>query len=197
MANIPDKPPQQLGPPGQLELKAFTLLEASEKVKRIEEILGWSADGVVEVSLFSPFAAAKAVGEQTEFDVILESFDADAKIRVVRAVREATGLGLGEAKAMLEAAPKAIKEGVSRADAEVVKEQLEQAGANVYISRKNEELSAKYNPQQVDYSMINQIDDIFFELAQIDHCISRSQVSIDELKTETREMLSILRVSIF
>ena len=194
MANIPEKSPEQLEATGQLEAipKALTLLESSELCKQIEEAFGESASASADVFFFS-----KAVGEQTEFDVILESFDAVAKIRVLKAVREATGLGLGEAKSLVEAAPKAVKEGVSRADAEVVKEQLEQAGANVYISRKNEELSAKYNPQQVDYSMINQIDDIFFELAQIDHCISRSQVSIDELKTETREMLSILRVSIF
>jgi len=199
MANIPDKPPEQLESHGQLEVtpRALTLLEASELVKQIEEAFGMSAAASAGVVVVSPFAAAKTVGEQAEFDVILESFDAVAKIRVLKAVRETTGLGLGEAKALLEAAPKAVKEGVSRADAEVVKEQLEQAGANVYISRKHEELSAKYNPQQVDYSMINRIDDIFVELAQIDHRISQSQVGIDDLKTETRELLSTLRVSIF
>jgi large subunit ribosomal protein L7/L12 len=200
MANIPDKTPEQLEATGQLEAtpRTLTLLEASELVKEIEEAFGVSAAASAGVVGVSPFAAAaKAVGEQTEFDVILESFDAVAKIRVLKAVREATGLGLGEAKALVEAAPKAVKEGVSRADAEVVKEQLEQAGANVYISRKHEELSAKYNPQQDYDSMMNRIDDIFVELARIDHRISQSQVGIDDLKTETRDLLSTLRVSIF
>jgi large subunit ribosomal protein L7/L12 len=93
------------------QLKTLSLLEASELVKQIEEAFGVSAAasaGVV-VAAAAPGAAAEAVEEKTEFDVILESFDPAAKIKVLKAVREATGLGLGEAKALVEAAPKAVK----------------------------------------------------------------------------------------
>ena len=78
-------------------------------------------------------AAAEAVEEQTEFDVVLDGFDAAAKIKVLKAVREATGLGLGEAKALVEGAPCAIKEGVSKADAEALKKAVEEAGGKVTI----------------------------------------------------------------
>jgi large subunit ribosomal protein L7/L12 len=77
--------------------------------------------------------AAEAAEEQTEFDVVLDSFDAAAKIKVLKAVREATGLGLGEAKALVEAAPKAVKEGVSKNDAEALKKTIEEAGGKVTI----------------------------------------------------------------
>jgi len=81
----------------------------------------------------APAAAAEAAEEKTEFDVILESFDAAAKIKVLKAVREATGLGLGEAKALVEAAPKAVKEGVSKDEAEALKKAIEEAGGKVTV----------------------------------------------------------------
>lgn len=93
------------------QLKTLSLLEAAELVKQIEEAFGVSAAASAGVVVAAPAAAAaEAVEEQTEFDVILDSFDAAAKIKVLKAVREVTGLGLGEAKALVEAAPKAVKE---------------------------------------------------------------------------------------
>ena len=94
-------------------LKSLSLLEASELVKQIEEAFGVSAAASAGVVMAAPGAAGgggDAAEEKTEFDVILESFDASAKIKVLKAVREATGLGLGDAKALVEAAPKAVKE---------------------------------------------------------------------------------------
>ncbi len=117
------------------QLKTLSLLEASELVKQIEEAFGVSAAasaGVV-VAAAAPGAAAEAVEEQTEFDVILDSFDAAAKIKVLKAVREVTGLGLGEAKALVEAAPKAVKEGVNKGEAETLKKTIEEAGGKVTI----------------------------------------------------------------
>ncbi|MCS5697731.1 50S ribosomal protein L7/L12 [Cyanobium sp. FGCU-52] len=117
------------------QLKTLSLLEASELVKQIEEAFGVSAAasaGVV-VAAAAPGAAAEAVEEKTEFDVVLESFDAAAKIKVLKAVREATGLGLGEAKALVEAAPKAVKEGVSKDEAEALKKAIEEAGGKVTV----------------------------------------------------------------
>ncbi|MEB3171201.1 MAG: 50S ribosomal protein L7/L12 [Synechococcaceae cyanobacterium] len=117
------------------QLKTLSLLEASELVKQIEEAFGVSAAasaGVV-VAAAAPGAAAEAVEEKTEFDVILDSFDAAAKIKVLKAVREATGLGLGEAKALVEAAPKAVKEGVTKDEAEALKKAIEEAGGKVTV----------------------------------------------------------------
>ena len=117
------------------QLKTLSLLEASELVKQIEEAFGVSAAasaGVV-VAAAAPGAAAEAVEEQTEFDVILDSFDPAAKIKVLKAVREATGLGLGEAKALVEAAPKAVKEGVSKDEAEALKKAIEEVGGKVAV----------------------------------------------------------------
>ena len=117
------------------QLKTLSLLEASELVKQIEEAFGVSAAasaGVV-VAAAALGAAAEAVEEKTEFDVILDSFDAAAKIKVLKAVREATGLGLGEAKALVEAAPKAVKEGIGKADAEALKKTIEEAGGKVTV----------------------------------------------------------------
>jgi large subunit ribosomal protein L7/L12 len=117
------------------QLKSLSLLEASELVKQIEEAFGVSAAASAGVVMAAPAAgaAAEPVEEQTEFDVILEGFDAAAKIKVLKAVREATGLGLGEAKALVEAAPKAVKEGISKADAEALKKVIEEAGGKVAI----------------------------------------------------------------
>jgi large subunit ribosomal protein L7/L12 len=116
------------------QLKTLSLLEASELVKQIEEAFGVSAAASAGVVMAAPAAAAaEPVEEQTEFDVILESFDAAAKIKVLKAVREVTGLGLGEAKALVEAAPKAVKEGVKKEDAEALKKTIEEAGGKVTI----------------------------------------------------------------
>ncbi len=116
------------------QLKSLSLLEASELVKQIEEAFGVSAAASAGVVMAAaPAAAAEAAEEKTEFDVVLESFDASAKIKVLKAVREATGLGLGDAKALVEAAPKAVKEGIAKADAEALKKAIEEAGGKVTI----------------------------------------------------------------
>ncbi len=118
-------------------LKGLSLLEASELVKQIEEAFGVSAAASAGVVMAAPGAAAagggEAAEEKTEFDVVLESFEASAKIKVLKAVREATGLGLGDAKAMVEAAPKTIKEGVGKEDAEALKKAIEEAGGKVSL----------------------------------------------------------------
>ncbi len=114
------------------EVKALTVLELNELVKALEEEFGVSA-----AAMAAPAAGGAAGGaaaeEKTEFDVVLASFDAAAKIKVIKVVREITGLGLGEAKAVVEAAPKAVKEGVSKDEAEELKKQLEEAGAKVEL----------------------------------------------------------------
>ncbi len=119
-------------------LKNLSLLEASELVKQIEEAFGVSAAASAGVVMAAPGAGAagaagEAAEEKTEFDVVLESFEASAKIKVLKAVREATGLGLGDAKAMVEAAPKTIKEGISKDDAEGLKKAIEEAGGKVTL----------------------------------------------------------------
>lgn len=117
------------------ELKTLTLLEASELVKQIEEVFGVSAAAPVGgMMMMAPGAAAPAeeVEEKTEFDVILESFG-DAKMAVLKAVRAITSLGLKEAKDLVESAPKAVKEGVGKEEAETIKKQLEEAGGKVSI----------------------------------------------------------------
>ncbi len=115
-------------------LKTLSLLEASELVKQIEEAFGVSAAASAGVVMAAaPAAAAEAVEEQTEFDAILDGFDAAAKIKVLKAVREVTGLGLGEAKALVEGAPTPIKEGVSKSDAEAIKKAVEEVGGKVTI----------------------------------------------------------------
>ena len=119
-------------------LKSLSLLEASELVKQIEEAFGVSAAASAGVVMAAPGAAAgggggEAVEEKTEFDVILESFDAAAKIKVLKAVRNATGLGLGDAKALVEAAPKPIKEGISKDEAEALKKEIEEVGGKVTL----------------------------------------------------------------
>ena len=115
-------------------LKTLSLLEASELVKQIEEAFGVSAAASAGVMMAAaPAAAAEAVEEKTEFDVILDGFEDSAKIKVLKAVREATGLGLGEAKALVEAAPKAIKEGIPKGEAETIKKAVEEVGGKVTI----------------------------------------------------------------
>jgi len=117
-------------------LKTLSLLEASELVKQIEEAFGVSAAASAGVVMAAPAAGGgggEAAEEKTEFDVMLDGFDAAAKIKVLKAVREATGLGLGEAKALVEGAPCAVKEGVSKADAEAMKKAVEEAGGKVTL----------------------------------------------------------------
>jgi len=119
-------------------LKALSLLEASELVKQIEEEFGVSAAASAGVVMAAPGAGgggdtAEAAEEKTEFDVVLESFDASAKIKVLKEVRNATGLGLGDAKAMVEAAPKTIKEGVAKEEAEALKKAIEEVGGKVTL----------------------------------------------------------------
>ena len=109
------------------EVKALTVLELSELVHALEEEFGVSA------AAMAAGAAAPAAEEKTEFDVVLASFDAAAKIKVIKAVREITGLGLAEAKGMVEGAPKTLKEAVSKDEAEELKKKLEEAGAKVEL----------------------------------------------------------------
>ncbi|MFS8775090.1 50S ribosomal protein L7/L12 [Synechococcus sp. W65.1] len=125
------------------ELKTLTLLEAAELVKAIEETFGVSAAApvggmvmaapVAAAAAPAPAAPAEPVEEQTAFDVILEAVPADKKIAVLKVVRELTGLGLKDAKDLVEAAPKAVKEGVSKEEANEIKKKLEEAGATVKI----------------------------------------------------------------
>ena len=111
-------------------IESMTVLELSELVKALEEKFGVSAAAPVAVAA-APTAAA-AVEEKTEFDVILASAG-DKKIGVIKVVREITGLGLKEAKELVDGAPKAVKEKISKADADAMKEKLEAAGASVEI----------------------------------------------------------------
>ena len=112
------------------EVKALTVLELSELVHALEEEFGVSAAAMAAPAAG---AAAPAAEEKTEFDVVLASFDAAAKIKVIKAVREISGLGLAEAKAVVEGAPKALKEGVSKDEAEELKKKLEEAGGKVEL----------------------------------------------------------------
>ena len=113
------------------DLSALTVLEAAELAKMLEEKWGVSAAAAVAVSA-APAGAAAAVEEQTEFTVMLAAAG-DKKIEVIKEVRAITGLGLKEAKDLVEAAPKAVKEGVSKDDAKKFKDQLEKAGATVEL----------------------------------------------------------------
>ena len=112
------------------ELKVLTVLELSELVHAVEEEFGVSAAAAVAVA--APVEGAAAAEEKTEFDVILAEVGAE-KVKVIKAVREITGLGLVEAKAVVDGAPKALKEGVSKDDAEAMKAKLEEVGAKVEI----------------------------------------------------------------
>ena len=113
------------------EYKSLTVLELSELVKALEEEFGVSAAAMAAPAAGG--AAAAPVEEKTEFDVVLAGFDAAAKIKVIKAVREITGLGLAEAKAAVEGTPKTLKEAVSKDEAEELKKKLEEAGAKVEL----------------------------------------------------------------
>ena len=108
----------------------MTVLELSELVKAIEEEFGVSAAAAVAVA--APVAGAAAVEEKTEFDVVLAAAGAE-KIKVIKVVREITGLGLAEAKALVDGAPKTVKEAASKDDAEAIKAKLEEVGAKVEL----------------------------------------------------------------
>jgi large subunit ribosomal protein L7/L12 len=113
------------------DVKSLTVLELSELVKALEEEFGVSAAAPVAVAA-APAAAAPAAEEKSSFDVVLKSVG-EQKIQVIKVVREITGLGLKEAKGLVDAAPKAIKEGVSKDDAEAMKEKLTKVGAEVEL----------------------------------------------------------------
>ena len=113
------------------EIKSLTILELSDLVKAVEEEFGVSAAAPVGV-VAAAGAAAPAAEEKTEFDVVLASFGAN-KLNVIKAVREITGLGLKDAKDLVEGAPKTVKEGVSKDEAESIKKALTDAGATVEV----------------------------------------------------------------
>ena len=112
------------------EVKALTVLELSELVHALEEEFGVSAAAMAAPAAG---AAAPAAEEKTEFDVVLAGFDAAAKIKVIKVVREITGLGLAEAKAAVEGTPKTLKEGLSKDEAEEMKKKVEEAGGKVEL----------------------------------------------------------------
>lgn len=118
-------------------LKSLSLLEAADLVKQIEEAFGVSAAATAGVVMAAPGAEAGAAAEpeeeQTEFAVHLESFEASAKIKVLKAVREATGLGLAEAKGLVEKAPTLVKDGLPKEAAEDLKKKIEAAGGKVEL----------------------------------------------------------------
>lgn len=114
------------------EIKSLTLLEMNDLVKLLEEEFGVSATAVAVAGGAAAGEAAPAAEEKTEFDVILKGFGAN-KLAVIKAVREVTGLGLKDAKDLVEAAPKAVKEGISKDEADKLAEDLKAAGAEVEI----------------------------------------------------------------
>lgn len=113
-------------------IESMTVLELSELVKAMEEKFGVSAAAPVAVAAAGPAPAAAEEEEKTEFDVVLANVGQE-KIKVIKAVREATGLGLKEAKALVDGAPAAVKEKISKADAEALKAKLEEVGATVEL----------------------------------------------------------------
>ena len=115
------------------KISSMTVLELSELIKAMEDKFGVSAAAAIAVAgPASAAAPAAAVEEQTEFTVVLSSFG-ENKVNVIKAVRELTGLGLKEAKDLVDGAPKPVKEGINKADAEAAKKKLEEAGAKVEI----------------------------------------------------------------
>ena len=114
------------------KISSLTVLELSELIKALEDKFGVSAAATAAVAGPAAAAPAAAAEEQTEFTVILASFG-ENKVNVIKAVRELTGLGLKEAKDLVDGAPKPVKEGISKADAEAAKKKLEEAGAKVEV----------------------------------------------------------------
>ena len=119
------------------ELKSLSLLEASELVKAIEETFGVSAaapvGGMMMAAAGGAAAPAEEVEEKTAFDLVLDEVPADKKIAILKIVREITGLGLKDAKDLVESAPKTVKEGMAKADADAAKKQIEEAGGKASI----------------------------------------------------------------
>ena len=117
------------------QIKGLTLLEAADLVRMMEETFGVSAAAAAVAAAPAPGGgpAAAPVEEKDEFDVILSAFDAAKKIGIIKVVREITGLGLKEAKDLVEAAPKPVKEGVAKAEAEDLRKKLADAGATVEL----------------------------------------------------------------
>ena len=113
-------------------IKGMSVLQVSEMVKKLEDELGVQAAAAIPVAALGAVAAGEAVEEKTEFDVILTAMG-DKKINVIKVVREVTSLGLKEAKDLVEAAPKAVKEGIPKDEAEEVKKKFEAAGAQVEL----------------------------------------------------------------
>ena len=114
------------------KISSMTVLELSELIRAMEDKFGVSAAAAVAVAAPAAGAPAAAAEEQTEFTVVLAAFG-DNKVNVIKAVRELTGLGLKEAKDLVDGAPKPVKEGVNKADAEAAKKKLEEAGAKVEV----------------------------------------------------------------
>ena len=114
------------------KISSLTVLELSELIKAMEDKFGVSAAAAVAVAGPAAAGPAAVVEEQTEFTVVLASFG-ENKVNVIKAVRELTGLGLKEAKDLVDGAPKPVKEGISKADAEAAKKKLEEAGAKVEV----------------------------------------------------------------
>ena len=112
------------------EIKQLTVLELSEVVHELEEVFGVSAAAMAAAPVGGD---APAAAEKTEFDVVLAGFDAASKIKVIKIVREITGQGLAEAKATVEGAPKTLKEGLSKEDAEAMKAKVEEVGGKVEL----------------------------------------------------------------
>ena len=115
------------------DVKGLTVLELSELVKALEEEFGVSAAAPAAVAVAGPAAGAPAAEEKSEFNVVLKSAGAE-KIKVIKVVREVTGLGLKEAKEMVDGAPKTVKEGAAKEEAEELKKKLEEAGAEVELA---------------------------------------------------------------
>ena len=114
-------------------LSNMPVIQLAGLIKQLEEKWGVKAAPVAVAAAAAPAAAAPAAVEQTEFTVVLDSFAADKKIGIIKVVRELTGLGLKEAKDIVEAAPKPLKEGVAKAEADDMKKKLEDAGAKVVL----------------------------------------------------------------
>jgi large subunit ribosomal protein L7/L12 len=120
------------------QIKGLTLLEANELVTKLEEVFDIDVRSVGAVAVAAPAAGGAAGGdaveEKTEFDVVLESVDASSKIAVLKVVRNITGLGLKEAKELVESVPKQIQEGLAKENAETIKKQLEEVGGKVSLT---------------------------------------------------------------
>lgn len=114
-------------------ISSMTLIEVTELISAMETKFGVTAAAPVAAAAAGPAAAAVAVEEQTEFTVILKEYPADKKVTVIKVIREITGLGLKEAKDLVEAVPATVKDGVSKADTDSIKKKLEEAGAKVDV----------------------------------------------------------------